>query len=214
MAHFAGLVAAGEHPSPVPHADIVTSTTHKTLRGPRSGLILCRAEHQAAVDRTNFPGMQGGPLMHVIAAKAVCFLEAQRPEFREYQRRVIQNARALAEELLGRGYDLVTGGTDVHLVLVDLRKKDLTGKKAEAVLEAAGITVNKNAVPNDPQKPFVTSGIRVGTPAATTRGLGPEEFRRVGRLMADVLDQPDSVSVQQKVRSQILELCRAHPLYA
>jgi glycine hydroxymethyltransferase len=214
MAHFAGLVAGGAHPSPVPHADVVTSTAHKTLRGPRSGFILSKAEHAAAIDKTNFPGMQGGPLMHMIAAKAVCFLEAAQPEFRTYAARVVANAKALAEVMLSRGYDLVTGGTDVHLILVDLRKKNLTGKKAEAILEEAGITTNKNAVPNDPQKPFVTSGIRVGTPAATTRGLGPEEFTIVGGLMADVLDAPDDESVRKRVRGRIEELGRAFPLYA
>jgi glycine hydroxymethyltransferase len=213
MAHFAGLVAGGQHPSPVPHADVVTSTAHKTLRGPRSGFILSKTAHAAAIDKTNFPGMQGGPLMHVIAAKAVCFLEAAKPEFKDYQKRVVANAKALAATLLERGYDLVTGGTDVHLILVDLRKKELTGKKAEAALEAAGMTVNKNAVPNDPQKPFITSGIRVGTPAATTRGLGPEEFSLVGRLMADVLDRPDDTTVRETTRGQVIELCRAFPLY-
>jgi glycine hydroxymethyltransferase len=213
MAHFAGLVAGGAHPSPVPHADIVTSTAHKTLRGPRSGFILSKAEHAAAIDKTNFPGMQGGPLMHAIAAKAVCFREAAEPEFQTYAARVVANAKSLAAALLERGYDLVTGGTDVHLILVDLRKKPLTGKKAEALLEEAGITVNKNAVPNDPQKPFVTSGIRVGTPAATTRGLGPEEFTIVGHLMADVLDRPDDEVVRRTTRAKIEELCRAFPLY-
>ncbi|HEX7879097.1 MAG TPA: serine hydroxymethyltransferase [Candidatus Eisenbacteria bacterium] len=214
MAHFAGLVAGGAHPSPVPHADVVTSTAHKTLRGPRSGFILSKAEHASAIDKTNFPGMQGGPLMHMIAAKAVCFLEASKPEFKTYAARVVANAKALAEVMLARGYDLVTGGTDVHLILVDLRKKNLTGKKAEAILEEAGITTNKNAVPNDPQKPFVTSGIRVGTPAATTRGLGPEEFKIVGGLMADVLDAPDDEAVRGRVRGRIEELGRAFPLYA
>jgi glycine hydroxymethyltransferase len=213
MAHFAGLVAGGQHPSPVPHADVVTSTTHKTLRGPRAGFILSRSAHAAAIDKTNFPGMQGGPLMHVVAAKAVCFLEASRPDFREYQKRVVANAKALAQALLDRGYDLVTGGTDVHLILVDLRRKALTGKKAEAILEEAGMTVNKNAVPNDPQKPFITSGIRVGTPAATTRGLRPEEFGIVGNLMADVLDAPEDPAVRKRTRERVLEMCRAFPLY-
>ena len=213
MAHFAGLVAGGEHPSPVPHADVVTSTAHKTLRGPRSGFILSRSAHAAAIDKTNFPGMQGGPLMHVIAAKAVCFLEAARPEFREYQKRVVASAKALAATLLDRGYDLVTGGTDVHLILVDLRRKNQTGKKAEAILEEAGMTVNKNAVPNDPQKPFVTSGIRVGTPAATTRGLGPEEFRIVAGLMADVLDAPEDSEIRKRTRGKVTEICHAFPLY-
>ncbi len=214
MAHFAGLVAGGVHPSPVPYADVVTSTAHKTLRGPRSGFILSKAAHAQAIDKTNFPGMQGGPLMHAIAAKAVCFLEAAKPEFKAYQKNVVDNAQALAEVLLSRGYDLVTGGTDVHLILIDLRKQELTGKKAEAWLEHAGMTVNKNAVPNDPQKPFVTSGIRVGTPAATSRGLGAEEFRRVGEWMADVLDAQGSEDVQTKTRAKVLELCRAFPLYA
>ncbi|TPW06223.1 MAG: glycine hydroxymethyltransferase, partial [bacterium] len=214
MAHFAGLVAGGVHPSPVPYADVVTSTAHKTLRGPRSGFILSKAEHAAAIDKTNFPGMQGGPLMHTIAAKAVCFREAATPEFKTYAARIVANAKAMAEVLLDRGYDLVTGGTDVHLMLVDLRKKNLTGKKAEAILEAAGMTVNKNAVPNDPQKPFVTSGIRVGTPAATTRGMGPEEFRLAGGWMADVLDAPDDLDRHEKVRGQVEEMGRAFPLYA
>lgn len=213
MAHFAGLVAGGAHPSPVPHADVVTSTAHKTLRGPRSGFILSRAEHAAAIDKTNFPGMQGGPLMHMIAAKAVCFLEAASPEFKTYAARVVANAKAMAEVMLDRGYDLVTGGTDVHLILVDLRKKNLTGKKAEAVLEASGITVNKNAVPNDPQKPFVTSGIRVGTPAATTRGMGPAEFRLAAGWMADALDAPDDLALHERVRGQVEEMGRAFPLY-
>jgi glycine hydroxymethyltransferase len=213
MAHFAGLVAAGIHPSPVPYSDFVTTTTHKTLRGPRGGMSMCRQQYAKDLDTALFPGIQGGPLMHVIAAKAVAFKEALEPDFKKYQDQIVKNCRALAEELVGHGFRLVTGGTDVHLMLVDLQQKKQTGKKAEAILEAAGITVNKNAVPNDPQKPFITSGIRVGTPAATTRGLGPEEFKIVGGLMADVLDAPDDAEVQKNTRARVLELCRAFPLY-
>jgi glycine hydroxymethyltransferase len=172
MAHIAGLIATGFHPSPVPHADVVTSTTHKTLRGPRAGLILCRAEHAKVIDKAVFPGSQGGPLEHVIAAKAVAFREAQSPSFREYCGRIVGNARALAGALSARGYNLVSGGTDNHLMLVDLRNKGLTGKAAEQALDRAGITVNKNTVPRETQSPFVTSGVRVGTPAVTTRGMG------------------------------------------
>jgi len=178
MAHFAGLVAGGVHPSPVPHSHIVTSTTHKTLRGPRSGLILCTEEHAKAIDRTNFPGMQGGPLMHMIAAKAVCFGEALKPEFRDYARRVVENARVLAEALLEEGFRLVSGGTDNHLMLVDMTPKGISGKKAERLLGVVEITVNKNAIPFDPKKPMITSGVRLGTPAVTTRGMGPDEMRR------------------------------------
>ncbi|HJR54256.1 MAG TPA: serine hydroxymethyltransferase [Gemmatimonadota bacterium] len=214
MAHFAGLVAGGAFPSPVPHADIVTSTTHKTLRGPRGGLILCREEHAKAVGKWIFPGIQGGPLMHVVAAKAVAFGEALEPSFRDYAAQVIDNARALAATLVGRGCQVVTGGTDSHLFLVDLRKSgDLTGKDAEAALGVAGITVNKNTVPGETRSPFVTSGIRIGTPALTTRGMGEEEMRRIGEWMADVLDAPEDRRRLSAVRERVRELCLSFPLY-
>jgi glycine hydroxymethyltransferase len=214
MAHFAGLVAGEDFPSPVPHADIVTSTTHKTLRGPRGGLILCRDAHAKAVDKWIFPGIQGGPLMHVIAAKAVAFGEALRPSFREYAVQVIANARTLAAALMARGYHVVTGGTDSHLFLVDLRKSgELTGKDAETALGQAAITVNKNTVPGETRSPFVTSGIRVGTPALTTRGMGEEEMRRIGDWMADVLDAPLERRRLAAVRDRVRELCGAFPLY-
>ncbi len=214
MAHFAGLVAGGAFPSPVPHADVVTSTTHKTLRGPRGGLILCREEHAKAVGKWIFPGIQGGPLMHVIAAKAVAFGEALEPSFRDYAARVIDNARVLAATLIERGYFVVTGGTDSHLFLVDLGKSgQLTGKDAEAALGLAGITVNKNTVPGETRSPFVTSGIRVGTPALTTRGMGEEEMRRIGSWMADVLDAPNDRGNLTAIRDRVREFCLSFPLY-
>ncbi|HEY8482979.1 MAG TPA: serine hydroxymethyltransferase [Longimicrobiales bacterium] len=213
MAHIAGLVAGGVHPSPVPHADIVTSTTHKTLRGPRSGFIVCKEAYAKAVDKQVFPGLQGGPLMHVIAAKAVAFKEALSPEFRDYARQVVANAKALAETLQARGFDLVSGGTDNHLMLVDLRRRDLTGKDAEAALGRAGITVNKNTVPGETRSPFVTSGIRIGTAALTTRGMREEEMRRVGGWIADVLEAPDNEAVIEKVRRGVAELTAEFPLY-
>jgi glycine hydroxymethyltransferase len=212
MAHFAGLVAGGVHPSPVPHAQIVTSTTHKTLRGPRAGLILCTAEHAKAVDKSVFPGTQGGPLQHVIAAKAVAFGEALTPDFKVYARRIVENAQTLAAGLVERGYAIVSGGTDTHLMLVDLRPKNLTGKAAEKTLGQAGITVNKNTVPNDPQSPFVTSGIRIGTPAATTRGMGPAEMRRVAALIDEALTHPDEATLA-RIRGEVGELTSAFPLY-
>ena len=214
MAHFAGLVAGGAHPSPVPHADIVTSTTHKTLRGPRCGFILCREAFAKAVDKQVFPGTQGGPLEHIIAAKAVGFGEALKPAFKEYAAQVVRNAKTLADALMERGYQLVTGGTDTHLMLVDLRSKGLTGKAAEAALGLAGITVNKNAVPNDPQSPFVTSGIRIGTPALTTRGMREAEMRTIAGLIDAVLAAPDSESVRQHAGREVRELAAAFPLYA
>ncbi len=214
MAHIAGLVAAGVHPSPVPHADVVTTTTHKTLRGPRGGLILCRAEHQKAIDKAVFPGTQGGPLMHVIAAKAVAFKEALKPEFSVYCQDVVDNARVLGETLMERGIRLVSGGTDNHLLLVDLRDREVTGKDGEALLEAAGITVNKNTVPGEPRSPFVTSGLRIGTAALTTRGFGPGEMARVGGWIADILDTPEDVSIHETVRKGVAEVCAAFPLYA
>src|SRR5690606_11981974 len=215
MAHFAGLVAAGEYPSPVPYADVVTSTTHKTLRGPRGGLILCRAEHQKAVDKAMFPGTQGGPLMHVIAAKAVSFREALKPEFRQYSRQVVANARALAGEFVNRGFDVVSGGTDNHLMLVDLRRKgeELTGKVAETSLDRAGITVNKNTVPKETRSPFVTSGIRVGTPAVTTRGMTESDMTTIAAFIERVLAAPDDADVAATVREEVREMTRRFPLY-
>jgi glycine hydroxymethyltransferase len=212
MAHFAGLVAGGVHPSPVPHAHVVTSTTHKTLRGPRGGLILCGADLAKAVDKSVFPGTQGGPLEHVIAAKAVCFGEALSADFRRYAAQVVTNARALAEALVERGFAIVSGGTDTHLMLVDLRPKQLTGKVAEQLLDRAGITVNKNTIPDDPQSPFVTSGIRLGTPALTTRGMGATEMRRIAELIDEVLTRQDDVTVA-RVRHQVEELAGGFPLY-
>jgi glycine hydroxymethyltransferase len=213
MAHFAGLVAAGLHPSPVPHAHIVTTTTHKTLRGPRGGMILCRADLAKAVDKQVFPGTQGGPLEHVIAAKAVAFGEASQPEFKEYAAQVIKNAQALAAALVQRGYAIISGGTDTHLMLVDLRPKQLTGKEAEQLLDRAGITVNKNTIPGDPQSPFVTSGIRLGTPAITTRGFTEVEMTRVAQLIDDVLTGKDDATVA-RVKQDVRELTDAFPLYA
>jgi glycine hydroxymethyltransferase len=213
MAHFAGLVAAGLHPSPVPHAQIVTTTTHKTLRGPRGGMILCRADLAKAVDKQVFPGTQGGPLEHVIAAKAVALGEASQPEFQEYAGAVIKNAQALAAALTERGYAIVSGGTDTHLMLVDLRPKQLTGKEAEQLLDRAGITVNKNTIPGDPQSPFVTSGIRLGTPALTTRGFGEVEMTRVAQLIDDVLTKKDDGTLA-RVKQDVRELTDAFPLYA
>ena len=214
MAHIAGLIAADLHPSPVPHADLVTSTTHKTMRGPRGGFVLCREALAEKLDKSVFPGLQGGPLMHVIAAKAVCFGEALTPAFRAYQRRVVENAQALARGLASRGFDLVSGGTDNHLMLVDLRRRGMTGKTAEESLHRARITVNKNAVPNDPQKPWITSGIRLGTPALTTRGFGVEEMDLIAGWIARVLEAPGDEALGREVERQVLELCRAYPLFA
>jgi glycine hydroxymethyltransferase len=213
MAHIAGLVAGGVHPSPVPYADIVTSTTHKTLRGPRSGMILSREEYAKALNSQIFPGIQGGPLMHVIAAKAVAFLEASQPAFKDYARQVVQNARALAEGLAGQGVRLVSGGTDNHLMLLDLRPKKITGKAAEEVLGKAGITVNKNQIPFDPEKPTVSSGVRVGTPALTTRGMKEAQMAVVARLIGQALDHPGDDAVLARVRGEVKELTRSFPLY-
>ncbi len=213
IAHIAGLVAAGVHPSPVPHADFVTTTTHTTLRGPRGGLILCRAAHAKAVDSAVFPGGQGGPLMHVIAAKAVAFHEALQPGFKVYQQQVLKNADALARTLVERGLRIVSGRTESHVMLVDLRPKNLTGKEAETILGSAHMTCNKNGIPNDPQKPMVTSGIRLGSPAMTTRGFRQEESHRTAHLIADVLDRPDDATVLESVRAQVAELTRAFPVY-
>jgi glycine hydroxymethyltransferase len=215
MAHVAGLVAAGEHPSPVPHADVVTTTTHKTLRGPRGGMILSTEQHAKAIDKSVFPGTQGGPLMHVIAAKAVALGEALQPDFKTYAAQIVRNAKALADELVGRGFTLVSGGTDNHLMLVDLRPShpDLSGKDAEHALEAAGITVNKNTVPGESRSPFVTSGLRIGTPALTTRGMREEEMRRIGAWINLVLAAPADESLQHRVREEVRDLCADFPLY-
>jgi glycine hydroxymethyltransferase len=213
MAHYAGLIAAGLYPNPVPHADVVTSTTHKSLRGPRGGIILMKAEHEKAINSAIFPGLQGGPLMHVIAAKAVAFKEALQPDFKQYQQQVLTNARVMAETLTQRGLRIVSGGTQSHLMLVDLRAKGITGKEAEAVLGQAHMTINKNAIPNDPEKPMVTSGIRVGTPAMTTRGFKDEEARLTANLLADVLDKPRDEAHIAAVRAKVNALTSRFPVY-
>ena len=213
MAHYAGLIAAGVYPNPVPHADIVTSTTHKSLRGPRGGFILMREEYEKAINSAVFPGLQGGPLMHVIAGKAVAFREALTPDFKTYQEQVLRNAQAMAQTLTERGLRIVSGRTESHVMLVDLRAKGITGKVAEAALGSAHITVNKNAIPNDPEKPMVTSGIRIGAPAMTTRGFGTAEAVRTANLIADVLDRPDDERNIAAVRDQVAELTRRFPVY-
>lgn len=213
MAHIAGLVAAGLHPNPVPHADFVTTTTHKTLRGPRGGMILCREEYGKLINSNIFPGIQGGPLMHVIAAKAVAFREALTPEFRAYQKQIVTNAAALADALMEKGFRLTSGGTDNHLMLLNFTGTDMTGKRAEEALDRAGITVNKNTVPFETRSPFVTSGIRIGTPAATTHGLKEEEMRIVARFIADVLHDPNDEGVISRVRGEVHELMGRFPLY-
>jgi len=213
MAHIAGLVAAGVHPSPVPHSDLVTTTTHKTLRGPRGGLVLCREQYQKDLDRSVFPGVQGGPLMHIIAAKAVCFKEAAEPSFAEYQKQIVSNAAALARGLSGEGFRLVSGGTDNHLMLVDVFSKGITGKVAEAALGKAAITVNKNAIPFDQNPPMVASGIRVGTPAVTTRGMREAEMATIAELVARALKTPDDDHALGVVRAEVEALCRKFPLY-
>jgi glycine hydroxymethyltransferase len=214
MAHFAGLVAGGAHPSPVPHAHIVTSTTHKTLRGPRAGLILSKAEFAAAIDKVVFPGMQGGPLMHIIAAKAICFQEAMQPEFRDYAKQVVANAKVLAETLAAEGFRIISGGTDTHLMLVDVFSKGMLGSEAEKALGEAGITVNKNAIPFDVNPPLKPSGIRIGTPALTTRGMREPEMRQVGRWIAEALLHRTDAVVLTRIRKEVLGLCEAFPLYA
>ena len=214
IAHIAGLVATGLHPSPVPVAEVVTSTTHKTLRGPRSGFILCKSQYAQPIDKAVFPGTQGGPLEHIIAAKAIAFKEAMTPEFKKYQEQIIKNAKALAEGLLDNGFRLVSGGTDTHLVLVDLRPKKITGKVAEKVLDEIGITANKNTIPFDPEKPFVTSGIRLGTPALTTRGMQEKEMKIIADLIGQVLSQVDDEGRKKKVAEAVKELCQQFPLYA
>ena len=213
MAHIAGLVATGAHPSPVPHADVVTSTTHKTLRGPRSGLILCKAEHQVVIDKAVFPGLQGGPLEHIIAAKATAFHEAMQPEFKTYIDAVVVNARVMGEAMVEGGLRLVSGGTDNHLMLVDLRPASITGKDAEKLLEEVGFTVNKNAIPNDPESPFVTSGIRVGSAAMTTRGFDEQEAHTVGRLIAETIFKRDEPARLEAIRAEVRALVDSHPLY-
>lgn len=213
MAHYAGLIAGSQYPNPVPHADVVTSTTHKSLRGPRSGFILMRAEHEKTINSAVFPGLQGGPLMHIIAAKAVAFKEALSPEFKEYAAQVKKNAAAVAETLTQRGLRIVSGGTQSHVMLVDLRAKKITGKEAEAALGAAHMTINKNAIPNDPEKPMVTSGVRIGTPAMTTRGFKEEEARATANLVADVLDKPHDEANLAAVRAKVAELTRRFPVY-
>ena len=213
IAHYAGLVAAGLYPSPVPHAAIVTSTTHKTLRGPRGGLILSKADRAQAIDKLNFPGNQGGPLMHVIAGKAVCFGEALKPAFKKYQAQVLANARALAKALELQGFRIVSGGTDCHLFSVDLRPKNLTGKVAEEALGKAGITVNKNAIPFDPQKPFIASGVRIGTPAVTTRGMDQKDMQRIAQWIGDALASKDDEKALRGIREDIRKFCKRFPLY-
>ena len=213
MAHYAGLIAAGEYPNPVPYADFVTSTTHKSLRGPRGGIILMKAEYEKIINSAIFPGIQGGPLMHVIAGKAVAFKEALTPEFKTYQQQVVKNADALAKALIARGLRIVSGRTESHVMLVDLRAKNITGKEAEAILGTAHMTCNKNAIPNDPEKPFVTSGIRVGSPALTTRGFKEAEATRIGNLIADVLDNPHDAATIERVKVEVKKLTDAFPVY-
>jgi glycine hydroxymethyltransferase len=213
MAHYSGLIAGGVYPNPVPHADIVTSTTHKSLRGPRGGIILMKAEHEKAINSAIFPGLQGGPLMHVIAAKAVAFKEALAPEFKVYQQQVVTNAKVMAETLIKRGLRIVSGRTESHVMLVDLRAKKITGKDAERVLGDAHITCNKNSIPHDPEKPFVTSGIRLGSPAMTTRGFKESEAEQVANMIADVLDNPFDVGNVEKVRGRVNALTAKFPVY-
>ena len=215
MAHVSGLVAAGVYPNPVPFADVVTSTTHKSLRGPRSGIIIARANDEITkkLNSAVFPGMQGGPLMHVIAAKAVAFKEALQPEFKTYMQQVVKNAKAMADQFMARGYNIVSGGTDDHLFLVDLISKEITGKAADAALGRSNITVNKNSVPNDPQSPFVTSGIRVGSPAITTRGFKEAECVQLVNWMCDVMDDLENEDVQKRVKQEVVELCSRFPVY-
>jgi len=213
MAHIAGLVAAGLHPSPVPYADFVTTTTHKTLRGPRGGVILCKEEWAKKIDSAVFPGTQGGPLMHVIAAKAVCFQEALQPAFKQYQQQIVDNARVLAHELIAHGLRLVSGGTDNHLMLVDVRPKKLTGKEAETILESINITVNKNGIPFDPEKPTITSGIRIGTPALTSRGFKTEDMQAVAQAISLALDYPEDEAKLSEAREIVRLLCDKYPLY-
>jgi glycine hydroxymethyltransferase len=214
MAHFAGLVAGGAHPSPVPHAHIVTTTTHKTLRGPRAGMILCKAEHAAAVDKSVFPGCQGGPLVHIVAAKAVCFNEALQPSFKDYAAQIVKNAKVLAQTMADDGYRVISGGTDTHLMLIDVFSKGMLGSEAEKALGEAGITVNKNAIPFDTNPPLKPSGIRIGTPALTTRGMKESEMKQIGHWITQALNHRNEAAVLQKIRGEVLELCEQFPLYA
>ncbi|MFH1239315.1 MAG: serine hydroxymethyltransferase [bacterium] len=213
IAHIAGLVATGLHPSPVPYADFVTTTTHKTLRGPRGGMIMCQTKYSVDLDRTVFPGTQGGPLMHIIAAKAVAFKEALEPEFKEYQKQVLKNAKTLSLELTNNGFRIVSGGTDTHLLLVDLRSKNITGKEAQNVLDKAGITVNKNTIPYDPQKPFIASGIRLGAPALTTRGMKEAQMKEIARMITEAIDHKDDENYLLKIKARVQKLCQEFPLY-
>ncbi|OYT52999.1 MAG: serine hydroxymethyltransferase [Candidatus Altiarchaeales archaeon ex4484_2] len=213
IAHIAGLIAADEHPSSIPHADFTTTTTHKTLRGPRGGMVMCKKEYAKALDKAVFPGMQGGPFMHAIAAKAVCFKEALGTEFREYAKQIIRNSQKIADVLLDEGFRLVSGGTDNHLMLVDLREKNMNGKEAEAALQDSGITLNKNAIPFDEQKPWITSGIRIGTPSVTTRGMKESEMEEIGLLISRVLKNPGDAKIKIKVREDVTKLCSRFPLY-
>ncbi|MCX8174812.1 MAG: serine hydroxymethyltransferase [Candidatus Micrarchaeota archaeon] len=213
MAHIAGLIAGGAHPHPFPYADVVTSTTHKTLRGPRGAIILCKSEYAAAIDKAVFPGLQGGPLDHAIAAKAVCFREAMQPEFSRYAHEVVENAKALAESLMEEGLTLISGGTDTHLMLVDLTALGITGKEAQLALDEANITVNKNTIPFDKQPPFITSGIRLGTPAITTRGMGKSQMKQIGQMIAKICRYPSDRELQKKVRGEVLEMTERFPLY-
>jgi glycine hydroxymethyltransferase len=214
MAHFAGLVAGDAHPSPVPHAHIVTTTTHKTLRGPRAGMILSKAEHAAAIDKVVFPGMQGGPLVHIIAAKAVCFHEAMQPSFKDYARQIVANAKVLAQTLADEGFRIISGGTDTHLMLVDVFAKGMLGSDAENALHDAGITVNKNAIPFDTNPPMKPSGVRLGTPALTTRGMKEPEMRQVGKWISEALHNRTDKATLSRIRGQVLQLAEAFPLYA
>ncbi|HLE08440.1 MAG TPA: serine hydroxymethyltransferase, partial [Thermodesulfobacteriota bacterium] len=213
IAHIAGLVCAGLHPSPVPFAEFVTTTTHKTLRGPRSGVIMCKEPFRKAIDKEIFPGIQGGPLMHIIAAKAVAFKEALSPSFKDYQKQILANAKTLAESLIGLGYELISGGTDNHLMLVDLTKKEITGKEAEEALEKAGITVNKNTIPFETKSPFITSGIRLGVPAATTKGMKEEEMRYIAALIDRAIKGRTNPEGLEKIKEEVMELCKRFPFY-
>ena len=214
IAHIAGLIAGGVHPTPVPHADFITSTTHKTLRGPRGAFILCKKEYGPAIDKMVFPGIQGGPLLHAIAGKAICFLEASKSSFKNYARKIVDNAKALAEALREKGFRLVSGGTDNHLLLIDLRSFNVTGKEAEKLLESVGITVNKNMIPYDPRSPFITSGIRLGTPALTTRGMGEDEMREIAELIYETIKERDNETKLSIIRRRVAEICARFPMYA
>ncbi len=214
IAHIAGLIAGGVHPTPIPYADFVTSTTHKTLRGPRGAFILCKKEYGPAIDKMVFPGIQGGPLVHTIAGKAICFLEASKPTFKDYAQKIVDNAKVLAESLKEKGFRLVSGGTDNHLILVDLRNFSITGKEAEKLLESVGITVNKNMIPYDPRSPFITSGIRLGTPALTTRGMGKEEMREIAELIYETIKERDNEAKLSSIRERVSEICARFPIYA